>query len=364
MPVDIDTVVIGAGVVGLAVARRLAISGHETLILDSADIIGSGVSSRNSEVIHAGIYYPQDSLKAKLCVKGRDMLYEFCTSRDVPHNRCGKLIVADSASQYSDISGIAKNAKANGVSDIELLNAEAIKDIEPEVSCIGGLFSPSTGIVDSHSLMLALLGEAEYAGAQLCLSTKVRGISEINNTIVVETEDEQEVYRISCNKLVNAAGLGAVDLVPRKHDENLSKVMAKGNYFRLVGKSPFQRLIYPVPETGGLGIHATIDLQGNARFGPDVQWIDEESYDVNVSSEEDFKTRVSRYWPEIINRDICPDYAGIRPKIATNGEVYPDFFIHDSSIHGVPGLVNLLGIESPGLTSCLAIAEYVDELLS
>ena len=363
MSVDIDTVVIGAGVVGLAVARRLARSVNDTLILDSADIIGSGVSSRNSEVIHAGIYYPNDSLKAKMCVKGRDMLYDFCKTRDVPHNQCGKLIVADSASQLSEISGIASNAQANGVLDIEQLNRHQIKQMEPAVACLGGLFSPSTGIVDSHSLMLAILGEAEFAGAQLCLSTKVRRIYNENDVIVVETEDEQDGYRIRCNKLVNAAGLGAVDLAPCSCKENLTKVMAKGNYFRLTGQSPFERLIYPVPEPGGLGIHATIDLQGNARFGPDVQWIDKETYDVDESAENEFKTRVSRYWPDIVNRSICPDYAGVRPKIAIGGKVYPDFLIQDSKSHGVRGLVNLLGIESPGLTSCFAIAKQVDLLL-
>ena len=364
MPVDIDTVVVGAGVVGLAVARRLARSGHETLILDSADIIGSGASSRNSEVIHAGIYYPQDSLKAKMCVKGRDMLYDFCRTRAVPHKQCGKLIVADSESQFSDISGIASNAKANGVSDVEILDTQTIKRIEPAVNCVGGLLSPSTGIVDSHSLMLSILGEAENAGAQLCLSTKVRSIFKENNVIVVETEDEQDGYRIRCNRLVNAAGLSAVDLVPENNKETLSTVMAKGNYFRLIGPSPFQRLIYPVPEPGGLGIHATIDLQGSARFGPDVQWIDLETYDVDETVEEKFKTRISRFWPEIYRRTICPDYAGIRPKIAINDNLYPDFLVQDFTIHGVKGLVNLLGIESPGLTSCFAIAEQIDSYLS
>ena len=345
---------------GLAVARRLAISGHETLILDSADIIGSGVSSRNSEVIHAGIYYPNDSLKAKMCVKGRDMLYDYCRTRAVPHKQCGKLIVADSAKQFSEISGIAANAKANGVSDIEILDTQTIKGIEPAVNSVGGLLSPSTGIVDSHSLMLSILGEAEYAGAQLCLSTKVKGLFGENDAIVVETEDEQDGYRIRCNKLVNAAGLSAVDLVPDSKEQALSTVMAKGNYFRLMGPPPFQRLIYPVPEPGGLGVHATIDLQDSARFGPDVEWIDLENYDVNESAENKFRTRIGRYWPEISNRSLCPDYVGIRPKIAINGNVYPDFLIQDSTTHGINGLVNLLGIESPGLTSCFAIAEQVD----
>ena len=364
MSADVECIVVGAGVIGLAIARRLAVAGYDTLILDSAASIGSGISSRNSEVIHAGIYYPPNSLKALMCVEGKEMLYDFCASRAVAHERCGKLVVADSIDQLPDIAEISARAKANGVLDIQSLSSEAISRLEPEVSCVGGLLSPSTGIIDSHALMLSMLGEAESRGALLCLSTTVTQIINKENHIVVGTNADQDGYQIRCKHLINAAGLSAVDIASSYQTTNVTRVMAKGNYFRLLGKSPFSRLVYPVPEAGGLGVHTTIDLQGSARFGPDVQWIDVEDYEVDGIQENEFRQRVSRYWPGIATRDISPDYAGIRPKIAIDKTLYSDFLIQDSASHGVSGLINLLGIESPGLTSCLAIAKYVESKLS
>ena len=364
MSADVECIVVGAGVIGLAVARRLACCGYETLILDCAASIGTGISSRNSEVIHAGIYYPQDSLKAVMCLQGKEMLYDFVKSRKIPHDRCGKLVVADTLSQMPAIAGIAERAKANGVLDIQALDSEGVHRIEPEVSCVGGLFSPSTGIVDSHALMVSMLGEAQNEGAVLCLSTQVTRVYSQANHIVVDTDAEQGGYQVRCKKLINAAGLSAVDIASGHQAENVSQVLAKGNYFRLIGKSPFSRLVYPVPEPGGLGVHTTIDLQGAARFGPDVQWVDDEHYDVDEHQKDDFINKVSRYWPAIAGRDITPDYAGIRPKIAIDELIYPDFLIQDSAVHGVAGLINLLGIESPGLTSCLAIANRVESMLS
>ncbi len=363
MSVDVECIVVGAGVIGLAVARQLARKGCETLILDSAANVGSGISSRNSEVIHAGIYYAPGSLKARMCREGKEMLYDFCESRAISYHRCGKLVVADSQSQLSDIAEIAARAKANDVLDIQTLSAQAVSRLEPEVSCVGGLFSPSTGIIDSHALMLSLLGEAENEGAVLCLSTKVTSISEEHGHILVNTNTEQGGYKIRCKYLINAAGLSAVGIASSCQSTNVRPVMAKGNYFRLIGKSPFQRLVYPVPEPGGLGVHTTIDLQGFARFGPDVQWVNAENYEVDETLEATFRKRVSQYWPAIAGRTISPDYAGIRSKIVIDNKLYPDFLFQGSESHGVRGLINCLGIESPGLTSCLAIANYVQEQL-
>lgn len=364
-----EYVVIGAGVVGLAVARRLARAGGEVLVLEGSSVIGSGTSSRNSEVIHAGIYYPQRSLKATLCVRGREQLYDFCKTRNVPHKRCGKIIVAANESQSEQIASIQKQAQANGVGDIESLDIDRLREMEPELVGVSALYSPSTGIVDSHALMLSMQGEAEYAGAQFAYRAHVRSIKRderASQTLLLDVGDSSDSMTIKTRAVINAAGLGATtlaqsvcgfapDLLPESR-------YAKGCYFKLAGKAPFERLIYPVPEVGGLGIHLTLDLQGNARFGPDVTWVDEEEYSVPESKKETFVNNIKSYWPGISGRSLQPDYAGIRPKVAFGGDIHQDFIIQTPSQHGVAGLVNLLGIESPGLTASFAIADRVADI--
>lgn len=366
----VDVVVIGAGVVGLAVARALACSGREVLVLERERAIGMGTSSRNSEVIHAGIYYPTGSLKARLCVQGRAQLYAYCEARGIAHRRCGKLIVAQTPSQVAGLAGIAAKACANGVDDICFLDAGEARALEPALQCEAALLSPSTGIVDSHGLMLALQGDLENAGGMVVCHSAVDAIDVTDGGGRIRTADGTELL---ASTLVNAAGLQACALARRITGLAPAHVprpwYAKGNYFTLAtGRSPFQRLIYPAPEPdrhlAGLGVHLTLDLGGQAKFGPDVQWTDDpDDFVVNPSRGDAFYAEVRRYWPGLPDGALLPGYAGMRPKIAGPHEPAADFRIDGPATHGVPGLVNLFGIESPGLTSCLAIAEQVAGLL-
>lgn len=362
----IDCVVIGAGVVGLAVARALALQGREVMVLESADAIGTGTSSRNSEVIHAGIYYPQGSLKARLCVQGKSLLYAYCAERGIGHSRCGKLMVATSDAQVAQLQGIINKAAANGVHDLVLLTREQARALEPQLECVAAVHSPSTGIVDSHALMLALQGDLENAGGLVVLNAPLAHADRVHDAIILIVEDGTE---LQAKTVVNAAGLQAQALasrfgglapqfIPPSH-------YAKGNYFTLSGRSPFTRLIYPVPEAAGLGVHLTIDLGGQAKFGPDVQWVSSpDDLVVDPARGEAFYAEVRKYWPGLQDGALNPGYAGIRPKIQSPDEPARDFLIQGPAVHGVAGLVNLFGIESPGLTSSLAIGDYVGRLLS
>ncbi|AJP56889.1 FAD-dependent oxidoreductase [Pandoraea vervacti] len=365
----VDCVVIGAGVVGLAVARAMAMAGREVIVLESERAIGTGTSSRNSEVIHGGIYYPPGSLKAKLCVEGKHQLYEFCQTHGVAHRRCGKLIVATTDHQVAELEAIAANAHASGVDDLQWLSAGEVAQREPELHTFGALLSPSTGIVDSHGLMLALQGDAENAGAMLAFDARVTGARVGGaNGIELDVETEGVTSTLLADTAINSAGLYAVDIA-RKF-EGLApeyipqRYFAKGSYFSCAQRAPFTHLIYPVPEPGGLGVHLTLDLGGQARFGPNVQWVEEIDYTVNPSDGDGFYAAVRRYWPALADGALQPGYAGIRPKISGPGEPAADFRIDGPAVHGVAGLVNLFGIESPGLTASLAIAQAVSAALS
>ena len=361
----VDCVVVGGGVVGLAVARALALDGREVLVLEAASAIGTQTSSRNSEVIHAGIYYPQGSLKARLCVQGKAMLYDYCGVRAVPHQRCGKLIVATSPEQLAQLDGIRLRAVANGVDDLQWLSRDEARALEPELECVAALLSPSTGIVDSHALMLALLGDLENAGGLLALNSPLALAQCASDAIHLEAMDGT---RISARTVVNAAGLHAPDLARRFAGLDAIHVpraaYAKGSYFTLSGRAPFSHLIYPVPEAAGLGVHLTLDLGGQAKFGPDVQWVDgPDDLVVDASRGQGFYTEVRKYWPGLRDGALVAGYAGIRPKIHGPHEAAADFLIQGPGDHGVAGLVNLFGIESPGLTSALAIGAHVADLL-
>jgi L-2-hydroxyglutarate oxidase LhgO len=343
------------------VARALALAGREVLVLEREAHIGMGTSSRNSEVIHAGLYYPSGSLKARLCVQGRGLLYAYCEERGISHRRCGKLIVASTPSQLAALPGILEKARANGVDDLRLLTAEQARVLEPELACLGALHSPSTGIVDSHALMLALQGDLQNAGALVACHSGVAQLTTQPEGIEVLMEDGTRL--LACT-VVNAAGLGACALAARTQGLAGQYVpkprWAKGNYFTLAGRAPFTHLIYPAPEPdrhlAGLGIHLTLDLAGQARFGPDVQWVEgPDDLQVDASRAEVFEAEVRRYWPGLPAQSLQPGYAGMRPKISGPDEPAADFVIQGRAIHGVPGLVNLFGIESPGLTSCMSI---------
>jgi L-2-hydroxyglutarate oxidase LhgO len=362
----VDAVVIGAGVVGLAVARALALEGREVMVLEQENLIGSGTSSRNSEVIHAGIYYPQGSLKAALCVQGKEMLYAYCGERGLPHRRCGKLIVATSDEQVAQLDTILAKARVNGVTDLVKLGAQEAKALEPALHCVAALLSPGTGIVDSHAFMLSLQGDLENAGGLVALGSKVSSAQCSADGILIRTDDGAELM---ASTVVNAAGLHAPAVAARFEGLPAARVprarYAKGNYFTLSGRSPFSRLIYPVPEAAGLGVHLTIDLGGQAKFGPDVQWVDSpDDLVVDPARGDAFYAEVRKYWPGLADGALQAGYAGIRPKISGPGEVAADFVIQGPGEHGVPGLVNLFGIESPGLTSALAIGERVVRVLS
>ncbi|MDO5606214.1 MAG: NAD(P)/FAD-dependent oxidoreductase [Paracoccus sp. (in: a-proteobacteria)] len=364
----IDCIIAGAGVVGLAIARELARRGLEVVIAERAGAIGTETSSRNSEVIHAGIYDRPGSLKARLCRTGRDMLYDFAAARGVAHRRCGKLIVATDADQLAALERIRAGAAANGVDDLELITAARAHEMEPALSCAGALISPSTGIIDSHGLMLALLGAAEGDGVMLALNTEVTGASAEAGGFRVGTRGADGApYQMRARMLVNAAGLAASDLAGRIAGLDPAHVpvtrFARGSYFSLPGRAVFSRLIYPVPEPGGLGVHLTLDMGGAMRFGPDVEWIDRPDYTVNPARLPHFEREIRRYWPDLPAGGLRPDYCGIRPKITGPGEAGADFRIDGPARHGIGGLVNLFGIESPGLTASLAIAGMVGAML-
>jgi L-2-hydroxyglutarate oxidase LhgO len=363
----VETVVVGAGVVGLAIAQELARTGREVLILEAADRFGSGISSRNSEVIHAGLYYEPGSLKARLCLEGRQRLYEWCETRGVAHRRCGKLIVATSADQAPALERIEGRALAAGVEDIAWLTAAQARALEPAIACEIALHSPSTGIVDSHGLMLSLLGAAEDHGAVLACRSRVLGVRSNPDGFRLSIDADGEALALDCRELVNSTGLGAVGLA--RAIEGLAQEglpmpwLAKGSYFTLQGRCPFSRLVYPVPNEAGLGVHLTLDLAGQGRFGPDVEWVQAEDYEVDPGRGARFEEEVRRYWPGLPVGALQPAYAGIRPKISGPDEGSRDFVISGPEDHGLAGLVNLFGIESPGLTSSLAIAAQVRRLL-
>ncbi|MEA3014107.1 MAG: hypothetical protein QOD42_2652 [Sphingomonadales bacterium] len=358
----VDCVIVGAGVIGIAVARALALAGHEVVVIERERGFGSGTSSRNSEVIHAGLYYPPGSLKARLCVAGRDRLYAFCQARGVPHRRCGKLIVAADEAQSRQLDAIAATAAANGVDDLSRLDAAGIRALEPDVAGVAALLSPSTGIVDSHAFMTAMIGEAEANGALFAYRTQVERIERKGGAYSVSVAGVDGPV-LSSRILVNAAGLDAAALAGLIEGLPATEVprlfYAKGNYFALEGRAPFRRLVYPVPEPGGLGVHATIDLGGQVRFGPDVEYCGAVDYGVDETRSAAFYAAIRRYWPALRDNSLRPDFSGVRPKLAGPGEPAADFMIGGPADHGLPGLVNLFGIESPGLTAALAIADEV-----
>lgn len=353
----VECVVIGAGVVGLAVARALAQAGREVVIVEAEPAMGLHASSRNSEVIHAGLYYPAGSLKARLCVAGRDALYHYCAERAIPHRRLGKLIVASRESQLARLDALEAQARANGVADIRRLTASEARALEPALDCAAALLSPSTGIVDSHALMLSLLADAEAAGAQLALASPVEGGEVTPDGVALRVAG----MALLAKRVVNAAGLFAPDVARAiaglRADSIPQARYARGVYFSLQGRAPFSRLVYPLPEAGGLGSHLTLDLAGQARFGPDVEWVDGVDYRVDPARADAFYRAVRAWWPQLPDGALAPGYAGIRAKIAGPGEPDADFVIQGPAVHGAQGLVNLFGIESPGLTSCLAIAD-------
>ncbi len=358
-----DCVVVGAGVVGLAVARALALQGRDVLVLEAAGAIGTGTSSRNSEVIHAGIYYPRGSLKARLCVRGRELLYAYCAERHVPHRRCGKLIVATSDAQLPALRDVERRALANGIEGLAWLSRTQAQQLEPQLECVAALLSPETGIIDSHALMLALQGDLENAGGAVVFHSPVESMRVLGGGIGLRTQDGTELL---ARTVVNAAGLGAPALAARIEGLDARHVprahYAKGSYFTLAGRAPFSRLVYPVPEAAGLGVHLTLDLGGQVKFGPDVEWVERpDDLEVDPDRALGFYAEVRKYWPQLPDGALLPGYAGMRPKIHGPGEPAADFLVQGPVEHGVPGLVQLFGIESPGLTSALALGEWVAE---
>ncbi len=356
----VDTIVIGAGVVGLAIARSLALAGREVLILEAEAAFGTQTSARNSEVIHAGLYYPRNSLKAALCVRGKELLYRYCAERNIPHRRLGKLLIATDASELAALASYGQRAAINGV-PLESLNSAEICRLEPAVRAVAGLYSESTGIVDSHGLMLSLLGDAERAGATLITRTPVVDGKIDQDGILLRTGGK-EPFELQCRMLVNSAGLHAQELARKLKglpSEYVPPTLyAKGHYFTLSGSTPFRHLVYPMPDNAGLGIHVTLDLGGQCKFGPDVSsWPDTPDYAFETGLAEKFYQAIRRYYPDLPNGALQAGYTGIRPKVTGPNEPAGDFIIQGPATHGVSGLVNLFGIESPGLTSCLAIAE-------
>ncbi len=364
---EVECIVVGAGVVGLAIARRLAMDGREVLVLESADGIGTETSSRNSEVIHGGLYYPRDQLKTQFCVAGRKALYAYCEERAIAHRRIGKLIVATNEGEIAFLRRIEDQAKANGVEDIRRVETDEARRLEPEVNCVAALMSPSTGIIDSHALVLSLQGDATAHGANFSFRTPALGAIATESGFVVDAGGK-EAYRLACQILVNAAGLSAqsfaasVEGLPKQTIPRLYP--AKGNYFTMSGRSPFGHLIYPVPVPGSLGIHVTLDLAGQVRFGPDVEWVESIDYKVDPACVARFYSDIRRYYRGLADGALIPGYSGIRPKLAGPGMPAADFSIQGAAGHGLAGLINLYGIESPGLTACLAIADHVGTLVS
>lgn len=368
MTEHVDTIVVGAGVIGLSIARALALAGAEVIVLEAARAFGTGISSRNSEVIHAGIYYPKDSLKARLCVRGKRLPYEYCASRGVGHKRLGKLIVATQSSQTATLAAIRTTAARNGVDDLEWLDGPQVRALEPELDAAAALLSPSSGIVDSHGLMMALLGDAEAAGAQLVLASPLVG-GRVGGKIVLEVGGPDPMT-VSCARLVNTAGLDAQNVARALEglapDTVPPSYLAKGSYFTLAGPSPFAHLVYPVPVPGGLGTHSSLDMGGHTKFGPDVEWVESRDYAVDPGRAPAFAEAIRRYWPGLPEGALQPGMAGLRPKLSgpDGGKWGSDFVIQGPADHGIAGLVNLYGIDSPGLTSSLAIAEHVANLLA
>ena len=362
MSYHVDAVVVGAGVVGLACARRLAEEGLETILLESESSIGQGISSRHSEVIHAGLYYKPGSLKAKLCNLGRQAIYDYCETRQIPYQRIGKWVVATTLAQVDALEKIAARAVENGCTDVAFIDGALARKMEPLLRCEQVLHSPSTGILDSHTFMLSLLGDFERAGGVLAVCSPVFE-GDVNGSTTRLTIADMERTTISATYVVNAAGLEAPAVAcklagfPAVHIPQ--RCYAKGSYFSLSGKSPFQRLVYPVPETGGLGVHLTLDLDGRARFGPDVEWVDEPNYTVDAAKISQFSAAIKAYWPTCDETRLIPGYAGVRPKLGTRDNFADDFIIQCAETHGIKGLVNLFGIESPGMTGSLAIADEI-----
>ena len=358
-----QVLVVGAGVVGLAVARAAARKGHEVVVAEMTKGIGNGVSSRNSEVIHGGMYYPTGSLRAFHCPRGRRLMYEFCASHGVPHRKCGKLIVATEDAEVAKMEAILKQGETNGVEGFRLIDGAAARAMEPHLNAVAALHSPETGIVDSHSFMRALQGDLEDAGGAIAFGTKVERILHTQAGWVVRFSGS-ESGEIAVDAVINSAGLGAQSLGRRTEDYPEARVprlvLARGNYYGYAGRPVFSRLIYPAPRIdGGLGTHVTLDLAGRMRFGPDVEWIDEENYNVNPARARSFYASIRRYWPGLPDNSLQPDYAGIRPKLTGPGEAAADFMIEGPAQHGLPGLMHLFGIESPGLTSSLSLADDV-----
>lgn len=367
MSADIDCVIVGAGVVGLAIARALAISGRDVLIVDQAEGIGTATSSRNSEVIHAGLYYPTGSLKARHCVEGRQWLYAYCRERGIAHQQTGKLIVATNDTEAAQLQHIQAQAHDNGVTDLYRIDAAQARALEPELMCHSALVSPSTGIIDSHALMLSLLGDAENHGAHCVFHTRlVAGQVRDNTTLELEFDGDTST-RLTAGTVVNATGLHAPDVARRFSSMPPALIPAayycKGSYFSYMGTSPFQHLIYPMPDDTGLGVHLTLDLAGQARFGPDTEWVDTINYDFDNHRRHAFYNAIRRYWPSLPDNSLAPGYTGIRPKIVGPGHPAADFIIQGPAEHGINGLVHLFGIESPGLTACLSLAHHVGIML-
>jgi L-2-hydroxyglutarate oxidase LhgO len=361
-----QVLVIGAGVVGLAVAREAALRGHDVIVAEKTGGIGNGVSSRNSEVIHAGMYYPTGSLRARHCVRGNRMLYRYCAEHGVPHRKCGKLIVATNEAERVKVEGILAQGRTNGVEGLELIGGNAARALEPEVTCVAALVSPETGIIDSHALMLSYQGDLEDRGGAIAFETPVERLTPQGAGWLVHFGG-RDAGTMQADAVINCASFGAqaiarnTDGYPQARIPRL--VLAKGNYFGYAGRPAFTRLIYPTPVDGGLGVHVTLDLAGRMRFGPDVEWIKTEDYEVDPSRAASFYARIRTYWPGLPDDTLVPDYAGVRPKLTGPGEPAADFLIEGPAQHGMAGLVNLFGIESPGLTSSLSIAdEAVDSL--
>ncbi|AXS41305.1 NAD(P)/FAD-dependent oxidoreductase [Breoghania sp. L-A4] len=366
MTETVDTVVIGAGVVGLAVARELTLAGHEVIVLERHGLIGSEVSSRNSEVIHAGIYYDSAWLKTRLAVEGKALLYDYCASHGVAHDRIGKLIVACDEAQLARLDGILAQGRRNGVTDLRLIGRDEARELEPNVACVGAILSPSSGIIDAHGLMLALQGDAESHGAMVAFNAPVTGGRVVDGGIEI-CVGGAEPMDLRARQVVIAAALGAQDVADAIDGYPVTRIppihKIKGNYFNIAGRAPFNHLIYPVPVPGGLGTHATLDLGGQVKFGPDVDWDAEPDFSVDPARAEEFYGAIRSYYPDLADGALQPDYAGVRPKLSGKGEPAVDFCIQGPKDHGIAGLVALFGIESPGLTSSLAIARHTARLL-
>lgn len=360
MSESVDVVVIGAGVVGLAIARELALQGREVLVLEQHAAFGEETSSRNSEVIHAGIYYPKGSLKALACVRGKELLYRYCDERGVAHAQCGKLIVATDAAQTEVLRQYAQAGAANGVVGLEPIDGAACRELEPNVLSHSGLLSTTTGIIDSHAYMLALLGDLEAAGGLAVFQTQVSSLETKQGKVLLQADG----LALDAQWVINATGLDAVSLARTVTTNTPHAYLAVGHYYTYSGPSPFSRLVYPVAEPGGLGVHVTLDLGGGVKFGPDVRWLETKDYGFDDSQRDQFVAAIQRYFPNLEPERLQPGYTGIRPKISSANEPAADFRIDGPNDHGVDGLINLFGIESPGLTASLALAERVAGLVA